>query len=64
MLEGPWVMGDAYSICDPYLFTISSWLEKDGVDIKRFGKVSDHYARMSARPAVQRALSQEFAVAA
>jgi glutathione S-transferase len=64
MIEGPWVMGATYSICDPYLFTIGGWLESDGVDIRRFPKVRDHHARMSSRPAVQRALSQEYAAAA
>jgi glutathione S-transferase len=64
MMRGPWVMGDAHTICDPYLFTIAGWLEGDGVDINRFPKVRDHYARMSARPAVQRALSQQRAAAA
>lgn len=64
MFKGPWVMGDAYTIADPYLFTITGWLEGDGVDINRFPKVRDHHARMSARPAVQRALSQQRAAAA
>lgn len=64
MIEAPWVMGSAYTICDPYLFTIAGWLEGDGVDIKRFPKVCDHHARMSARPAVQRALSRQRAAAA
>lgn len=64
MIEGPWVMGGAYTISDPYLFTIAGWLDGDGVDIKRFPKVRDHHARMSARAAVQRALSQERAAAA
>src|ERR1035437_9224520 len=32
MLAGPWVMGEAYTICDPYLFTIAQWLELDGVE--------------------------------
>ena len=32
MLKGPWVMGEQYTICDPYLFTIASWFEGDGVD--------------------------------
>ena len=63
MIAGPWVMGDGYTICDPYLFTIARWLEGDGVDIGRFPKVKDHYARMEARPAVQRALSQQQAAA-
>jgi glutathione S-transferase len=64
MIAGPWVMGSDYTICDPYLFTIARWLEGDGVDIRRFPKVHDHYARMEARPAVQRALSQQQAAAA
>jgi glutathione S-transferase len=59
MLKGPWVMGEQYTICDPYLFTISSWLEGDSVDIAQFPKVADHYARMSARPAVQKVLAEE-----
>jgi len=63
MIAGPWVMGDGYTICDPYLFTIARWLEGDGVDIGRFPKVKGHYARMEARPAVQRALSQQQAAA-
>ncbi len=27
MFAGPFVLGDCYSIADPYLFTIASWLE-------------------------------------
>jgi glutathione S-transferase len=64
MMAGPWVMGSDYTISDPYLFTIARWLEGDGVDIRRFPKVHDHYRRMEARPAVQRALSQHRTVAA
>ena len=33
MLKGPWGMGEAYTICDPYLFTLAGWLEGDGVDL-------------------------------
>jgi glutathione S-transferase len=58
MLEGPWVAGTGFSIADPYLFTLSSWLEADGVDPKRFPKVLDHRNRMAERPAVQRVLPQ------
>jgi glutathione S-transferase len=59
MFAGPWVMGEAYSICDPYLFTLSSWLAIDGMDIARWPKVADHYARMSADPAVARVIAAE-----
>lgn len=58
MFTGPWVMGDTYSIADPYLFTIANWLEGDGVDPARFPKVLAHRHRMLARPAVARAVAQ------
>lgn len=63
MFAGPWVMGAQYTVCDPYLFTIEKWLEGDGVDIARFPRIDDHFRRMSARPAVQRALAVEQAPA-
>ena len=59
MLQGPWVMGEHYTICDPYLFTLASWLEGDGVDTARLPAFMAHRARMLARPAVQRAVEAE-----
>ena len=59
MLQGPWVMGQAYTICDPYLFTLAQWLEGDGADLSHLPRVLDHRARVAARPAVQRALAME-----
>jgi glutathione S-transferase len=61
MLQGPWVLGEAYSICDAYLFTLAGWLEGDGVDIGQFPKVAEHFARVAARPAVRRVLALEAA---
>ena len=59
MVEGPWVMGNAYTICDPYLFTIGSWLEGDGVDPTRLPRIIEHRRRMLARPAVQKVVAAE-----
>jgi glutathione S-transferase len=59
MLQGPWMMGETYTICDPYLFTLTGWLEGDGVDIATLPKVADHFKRMKDRPAVQKALAEE-----
>ncbi|HSF95573.1 MAG TPA: glutathione S-transferase N-terminal domain-containing protein [Thermohalobaculum sp.] len=56
MLEGPWVLGADYSICDAYLFTMARWLERDAADLSRLPRVLDHRARMQERPAVRRAL--------
>lgn len=61
MLKGPWVMGEAYTIADPYLFTLARWLEKDGVDTARLPRVMEHRARMAARPVVANALADEIA---
>jgi glutathione S-transferase len=59
LLQGPWVIGDAYTLCDPYLFTLAQWLEADGVDPARIPRVIVHRRRVAERPAVQRALGVE-----
>ncbi len=61
MLQGPWVMGEAYSVADAYLFTLSGWLEDDGVPLAKLPAIQAHHQRVAARPAVQRALAQEAA---
>lgn len=63
MLRGPWVMGERYTICDPYLFTLAQWIEADGVDPARIPRVVEHSRRVAGRPAVQRALAREMAPA-
>jgi glutathione S-transferase len=59
LLKGPWVMGERYTVCDPYLFTIASWLEGDGVDTAKLPRVLEHRRRMLARPAVQKVVAEE-----
>ena len=56
-LAGPWVMGEAYSICDPYLFTVAGWLPRDGIEMSRYPKIEAHFERMTARPAVSKVLA-------
>ncbi len=58
-LAGPFVMGAAYSIADPYLFTFAQWMEADGVDPGRFPKVAAHRERMLGRATVRAALRAE-----
>ena len=59
MLQGPWVMGSSYTICDMYLFTLAQWLESDGVDLEHLPKVADHRRRMAQDPVVARVVAQE-----
>src|SRR5712664_2163611 len=49
LLKRPWVMGEHYTICDPYLFTLAQWLEQDGVDPERIPRVIDHRGRVFER---------------
>lgn len=60
MLQGPWVLGERFSICDMYLFTLSRWLESDGVrDHSRFPKVIALRQRMAADPVVLKVLAAQ-----
>lgn len=58
-LQGPWVMGEQFTVADPYLFTLAGWLEGDGVDIGQFPRVHEHFQRMQARPAVRKVFAQK-----
>jgi glutathione S-transferase len=64
MLKGPWVMGEQYTVCDPYLYTVALWLEGDSVDLKTLPRVADHMKRMTERPAVKKVIGEQQAKAA
>jgi glutathione S-transferase len=59
MLKGPWVMGNDYTICDPYLFTLSRWLDGDKADLSKLPRVVEHRRRMSERASAKRALAEQ-----
>jgi len=59
VLKGPWVMGETYTICDPYLFTLAQWLELDGVSPDDLPKVADHRRRMCELSDVKTAIDIE-----
>ena len=61
LLKGPWVMGERFTVCDAYLFTLAQWLEMDGVVPSRIPKVIDHRHRMSERATVKKAVVAELA---
>jgi len=56
---GPWVMGENYSIADPYLFTITQWLPLHKIESSDYPKIHQHFAKMLEREAVQKALEIE-----
>ena len=52
-LQGPWVLGNRYSMCDPYLALVTRWLGDDGVDVGQFPKIAAHNQAMRERPSMQ-----------
>ena len=59
-LEGKdFLMGEAFSLPDAYLFTVTNWAKPVGVDITDLSNVQAFMARMASRPAVQAAMKAE-----
>lgn len=53
LIQGPFVMGDDFTIADPYLYVVCSWLEGDGVTVSDFPKITAFRAAMQARASVR-----------
>jgi len=59
-LEGKnYLMGEQFCVADAYLFTVTTWASRVGVDLSAFKNVAAFMARMTARPSVQAALKAE-----
>lgn len=57
---GPWVLGQAYSALDPYVFTLCRWTRNfDGPKARDRQHLGPYLQRMSERPAVQRVFAAE-----
>ncbi|WP_341908944.1 glutathione transferase GstA [Polaromonas sp. YR568] len=54
-----YLMGETFSVADPYLFTVTNWAPRVGVDISGFANIAAFRERMAARPAVQAAMKEE-----
>jgi glutathione S-transferase len=55
----PYLLGDDFSVADAYLFVVTSWTSKMGIDIKGLTKVVEYMGRVRERPAVAAALRAE-----
>ena len=62
-LEGKsYLMGDAFSVADAYLFTVLNWKIATPVDLERWPAIASYYQRLQRRPSVARALAEEQAL--
>jgi glutathione S-transferase len=60
--DGPWAVGERYSVADPYLLVYWNWGRGPalGLDVERdLPHWTAHARRLAARPAVQRACARE-----
>ncbi|HET7410254.1 MAG TPA: glutathione S-transferase [Paracoccaceae bacterium] len=57
-LTGPYAMGEQYTVADPYLFTVSRWMEADSLDPARYPKVTAHREMMASRESAWKALAE------
>ncbi|MDO9196067.1 glutathione transferase GstA [Rhodoferax sp.] len=59
LAKAPYVMGDAFTVADGYLFTVAGWSKHVGIDISGLANLGAFMARVGARPAVQDTLCAE-----
>lgn len=53
------VLGDAFSVADAYLFVVLNWSGAVGLDLERWPACAGFVARCAQRPAVRRARAKE-----
>jgi glutathione S-transferase len=59
MTNGKYVMGDAFSVADAYLFTVLRWTSVVKIDLGKWPTLAAYLERVGHRPGVQEALKAE-----
>ena len=58
--DGRWfILGDAFSVADAYLFVVLNWAGFIGLDLARWPQLAAYVARVAARPSVRSAMAEE-----
>lgn len=60
VLEGPFLFGADLTLADPYLYTVTTWLKGDGVDIADYPRLAAFKAAMEDRGSVKTAIADGF----
>jgi len=55
----PWLLGDGFSVADPYALVFHRWAERLEIDMAAYPAYAALAARLRQRPSVQRAMAQE-----
>ena len=54
-----YLMGEHFSVADGYLFTVTNWASRVGIDLAAYPMLTAYRARVAARPAVREAMKAE-----
>jgi glutathione S-transferase len=57
--NGPYILGDLFSILDAYAFAVLNWTRIHAIDINRWPGLAAYLRRIADRPAVQETLRAE-----
>lgn len=60
VVQGPFVLGDQFTLADPYFYAVTTWLPSDGVDIADFPRLHAYQQRIASRASVQKARAEGF----
>lgn len=58
-LQGPWLMGNQFSLVDPYLFVMTNWMRRLAFPFDQLPRLAAFDARIRQRPSVQEVLRVE-----
>jgi len=54
-----WMMGEQYTVGDPYLFVFYRWANRNQFDVKSLANYTRHAQAVMARPAVKKVMADE-----
>ena len=57
--QGPWLMGQQFTVADAYLVTVLNWARAGGIDLAQWPQLKAFRDRARARPAVAAAMEAE-----
>ena len=57
VLQGQYVLGETFSLADPYLYVACNWLEGDGVSVADYPKITAFIEAMRGRASVAQVIA-------
>jgi glutathione S-transferase len=57
--DGPYLMGDSFTVADAYLYTVLNWTGFVGIDLGKWPGLKAYHARIAERPSVHKAHAAE-----